>query len=86
MDNEPIGHAMMTQQRLIDYRNRDENSRCVLSNAFSLSPSLCLITRPYLRALVRHTVGVITVQTGDHLQARTGSNYNVIDVTRDPKV
>lgn len=32
------------------------------------------------------TVGIITVQTDDHLQAHTGSNYNVIDVTRDPKV
>lgn len=31
--------------------------------------------------------GVIIVQTaGNHLQERTGSNYNVIDVTRDPKV
>lgn len=32
------------------------------------------------------TVGIITVQTNDHLQTRTGSNYNVIDVTRDPKL
>lgn len=36
--NEPIGHAMMTQQRLIDYRNGEMRTLDV----FSAMPFRCL--------------------------------------------
>jgi len=79
----------MTQRRLIDYRDRDEYFRCILNDASPLS-QLSLFPFGYSTLspeIPEPTVGVITVQTAsDHLQARTGSNYNVIDVTRDPKV
>lgn len=44
----------MTQRRLIDYRDRDENFRCILGERclFAVStnsPSFRLVTRPYLR-------------------------------------
>lgn len=81
----------MTQQRLIDYHDRDENSRCILGERCLFAVSTLPLS-VWLPDLISgdpwaRTAGVITVQTtSDHLQARTGSNYNVIDVTRDPKV